>query len=169
MNDVWWRQETPIGEITVVVGSGGVKAIGWTNEHDRSIVGRADNEAVPSIATELESWFGGRSQRFECDVDLGRVAAPFAHAVLTTLRSEVGWGETVTYGELAGMAGKPNAARAVGSAMAHNPVPFIVPCHRVIAAGGKLGGYGGTNDGQAANLSIKRWLLTHEGVLLHAG
>ena len=102
MNDVWWRQETPIGEITVVVGSGGVKAIGWTTEHEHSIVGRADNEAVPSIATELESWFGGRSQRFECDVDLGRVAAPFAHAALTTLRREVGWGETVTYGELAG-------------------------------------------------------------------
>ena len=169
MNEVWWRQSTPIGEVTVVAGAAGVNAIVWTQQAGLSIVGGADHEIVPSIADELECWFGGRRREFECEVDLVRVTGSFARDALVTLHREVGWGETVSYGELAGMAGRPKAARAVGSAMAHNPVPFIVPCHRVIAAKGQLGGYGGTNDGQAANLAIKRWLLTHEGVLLHAG
>lgn len=144
-------------------------AIAWTKEHADSIIGAADPLRVRSIADELDEWFVGGRKRFECDIDLDSVGAPFARCVLTTLHREVGWGETVSYGELAGMAGKPRAARAVGTAMAHNPIPFIVPCHRVVAAGGKLGGYGGTKDGATANLGIKRWLLMHEGVLLHDG
>jgi methylated-DNA-[protein]-cysteine S-methyltransferase len=67
-------------------------------------------------------------------------------------------GETVSYGELAEMAGRPGAARAVGGAMARNPVPLFVPCHRVLAAGGRLGGFGGARNA----LDIKRWLLAHE-------
>jgi urocanate hydratase len=72
----------------------------------------------------------------------------------------VGWGEVVTYGELAGMAGRPRAARAVGSAMRDNPLPFVIPCHRVVAAGGRIGGYGGGRNAVA----LKRRLLEREGV-----
>jgi methylated-DNA-[protein]-cysteine S-methyltransferase len=68
----------------------------------------------------------------------------------------VPFGEVVTYGELATRAGNPRAFRAVGSAMATNPLPIVVPCHRVLRTGGKLGGYGG-------GLDAKRWLLHHEG------
>ena len=75
---------------------------------------------------------------------------------------EVGWGETVSYGELAEMAGRPRAARAVGSAMASSPLPFVIPCHRVVAAGGKIGGYG---NGRNA-IALKRRLLAREGVTL---
>ena len=76
---------------------------------------------------------------------------------------EVGWGETVSYGELAEMAGRPRAARAVGTAMASNPLPFVIPCHRVIASGGRIGGYGGT---AVMRLRSKRELLAREGVTL---
>ena len=74
----------------------------------------------------------------------------------------MGWGETVSYGELAEMAGRPRAARAVGSAMATNPLPYVIPCHRVVAAGGKIGGYGGGPNAVAR----KRELLAREGVTL---
>jgi methylated-DNA-[protein]-cysteine S-methyltransferase len=91
----------------------------------------------------------------------------FRRDVLDTLRKEVGWGETVSYGELAAMAGSPGAARAVGTIMARNPIPFVIPCHRVIAAGGRIGGYGGTAATQHANLAIKRTLLAREGVTVN--
>ena len=64
-------------------------------------------------------------------------------------------GETVTYGELAEMAGRPRAARAVGTAMATNPLPILVPCHRVVRAGGVLGAYGGGVDTKAALLALE--------------
>jgi methylated-DNA-[protein]-cysteine S-methyltransferase len=86
----------------------------------------------------------------------------FARTVLETLAARVPWGETVSYGELAELAGRARAARAVGGIMAGNTVPFVVPCHRVIAAGGRIGGYGGGRDA----IGLKRWLLAREGVQL---
>jgi len=77
--------------------------------------------------------------------------------VFETLAREVPWGETVTYGELAALAGRPGAARATGSALRANPVPFVIPCHRVVAAGG-IGGYGGRREAVA----LKRMLLDRE-------
>ena len=92
----------------------------------------------------------------------------FYNEVLATLAREVHWGEIVTYGELAALSGKPRAARAVGAAMAANPIPFVIPCHRVARSAGNgrrsLGGYGGGHDEKS--LSIKRILLGREGVQL---
>jgi methylated-DNA-[protein]-cysteine S-methyltransferase len=76
--------------------------------------------------------------------------------VLETLAAEVPWGETVTYGELADLAGRPRAARAVGSAMRNNPIPFVIPCHRVVGVDG-LGSFG------SLGLEYKRRLLALEG------
>ena len=73
--------------------------------------------------------------------------------------AKIPFGETVSYGELAARAGSPRAARAVGSAMANNPLPILVPCHRIICSNGGLGGYGG-------GLDMKRWLLRHEGIFI---
>lgn len=160
----WWQQATPIGEITVVVGALGVRAIGFGGRTPDELIGDAQPKRVASIARELDTWFRGDRQEFSIAVDLSTVHAPFARTVLETLHREVPWGETIAYGELAEIAGRPGAARAVGSTMALNPVPFVIPCHRVIAAGNRLGGYGGTNDGDADSLSIKRWLLAHEGI-----
>jgi methylated-DNA-[protein]-cysteine S-methyltransferase len=80
---------------------------------------------------------------------------PFQRKVLLAER-RVPYGRTITYGALAAKVGRPRAARAVGQALAHNPVPLVVPCHRVIAAGGGLGGFGG-------GLALKRRLLALEG------
>ena len=118
-------------------------------------------EVLISVASRLDNWFNGRVERLDIPLDLTSVDG-FKRDVLETLVREVGWGETVSYGELAEMAGRPRAARAVGSAMASNPLPFVIPCHRVIASGGRIGGYGGTRDAVA----LKRQLLAREGVTL---
>jgi methylated-DNA-[protein]-cysteine S-methyltransferase len=91
-------------------------------------------------------------------VDYSGVENEFQRRVLQTLRQRVGPGKTISYGELAEVVGHPGAARAVGTAMARNPVPIVVPCHRVLASGGGLGGYGG-------GLDMKKALLRLEGAL----
>jgi O-6-methylguanine DNA methyltransferase len=85
-------------------------------------------------------------------------------AVLGAVR-RIGWGETASYGEIARMVGSPRAARAVGGALGRNPVTLLIPCHRIIAADGTIGGYGGFGrDGRLAALERKRALLLREGV-----
>jgi len=149
----WWRQDSPVGELTVVVGPDGVRRIelGGVTPAD------GDPDRDDEIAAELDEYFVGRRRRFTMPVDLAGVTTPFRRRVLETLHRDVAFGETVSYGELAVMAGRPGAARAVGSTMATNPVPIVVPCHRVLAAGGAIGGYG-------AGLGTKRTLLALEGV-----
>ena len=118
-------------------------------------VGAAD----PVVKRQLGEWFTGKRHGFDFTIDLDGVEG-FRRTVLETLARDVAWGEIVTYGELAGMAGRPRAARAVGSAMRDNPLPFVIPCHRVVAAGGRIGGYGGGRNAVA----LKRKLLEREGV-----
>jgi methylated-DNA-[protein]-cysteine S-methyltransferase len=149
----WWRQETPVGEMTVVAGDAGLCRIRLNGSDPPD----GDFERDEEIAAELHEYFAGRRRRFTVPADLGEVTAPFRRTVYETLHRDVAYGETVSYGELAVMAGRPGAARAVGSAMATNPVPIVIPCHRVLAAGGKIGGYGG-------GLDTKRALLAIEGV-----
>ena len=154
----WWCQPTPIGELAIVVTPGAVCGItlpGSVFEPPAS----ADEQRDDAIARELDEYFDGDLHRIDADVDLSAVTGPFQRTVLETLRRDVPWGETVTYGELALMSGRPRAARAVGTAMASNPVPLLVPCHRVLAANG-LGGYGGANG----RPDLKRALLALEGV-----
>jgi methylated-DNA-[protein]-cysteine S-methyltransferase len=154
-----WRQESPYGTLTVVVSEHGLAEISLPGDDlpaDVSI-GRPDRH----VARQLDDWFAGRSHTFDVDLDLGDIDG-FRRTVLETLTAKVGWGETVSYGELAEMAGRPRAARAVGSAMRNNPIPFVIPCHRVIAAGHKIGGYGGGRNAVA----LKRELLAREGVEL---
>jgi methylated-DNA-[protein]-cysteine S-methyltransferase len=91
-------------------------------------------------------------------VDLSLVAAPFRRAVLETLHDSVARGQVVTYGALARRAGNPRAFRAAATACARNPVPIVVPCHRVVPAGGGIGRYGGGPE-------RKRALLELEGAL----
>lgn len=155
-----WQQASPLGALTVVAGDAGVRRIALPGAPPD-----VPPDAVPGrdrdVARRLDAWFAGRRRAFAgLAVDLD--ATGFARAVLETLAREVPWGETVSYGELAEMAGRPRAARAVGRVMAGNPVPFVIPCHRVIAAGGRLGGYGGTAAGDP--LALKRWLLAREGL-----
>jgi len=113
-------------------------------------------ERAARCRRELEDYFAGKRTVFSQPFDLDSVRGAFQRKVLNKL-AQVPFGRTVTYGELASRAGAPNAARAVGGAMAANPLPVVIPCHRVVASGGGLGGYSG-------GLSKKKKLLAHEGL-----
>ena len=103
---------------------------------------------------ELAAYFAGERVPFRTKLDLG-AGTPFQREVWRALR-RIPYGQTASYGDIARRVGRPRACRAVGAANGANPVPILVPCHRVIRASGELGGYG-------AGLPIKRWLLHHEG------
>ena len=111
--------------------------------------------AVAAARRELDEYFAGRRRAFDLAVDL-RGVTPFSVTVLTEL-AKVPYGRTATYGELALRAGRPKAARAVGMVMNRNPIPIVLPCHRIVGASGSLVGYGG-------GLDRKELLLRLEGV-----
>lgn len=104
---------------------------------------------------ELAEYFAGQRRSFAVPLALCGLP-PFTRKVLAELQT-VPYGETLTYGELAARVGAPRAARAVGRAMAANPLPIVIPCHRVVAGGGRLGGYSG-----GEGLPTKQWLLAFE-------
>ncbi len=150
-----WSQPSPYGDVTVVVTDVGLHEISLPgDDQPDEPLGPPDRH----IARQLDEWFAARRHAFDLALDLQGVEG-FRRTVLETLAAEVPWGETVSYGELAALAGRPRAARAVGSAMRHNPIPFVIPCHRVIAAGNKIGGYGGGRNA----IPLKRELLAREG------
>lgn len=107
---------------------------------------------------ELDEFFSGRRQDFEIPLDLALVKPGFTRRVLEQT-AQIPFGHTVTYKGIAGLAGNERAFRAAGTALGSNPLPIVVPCHRVLHTSGGLGGYTG-------GLDIKRRLLTLEGVLL---
>jgi methylated-DNA-[protein]-cysteine S-methyltransferase len=140
---------SPYGELTVVTTERGVREISFDG----------DGKCPRAVARQLDEWFRGKRHAFDLELDLEGIDG-FRRTALETLAQDVGWGETVTYGELAEMAGRPRAARAAGSAMKNNPIPFVIPCHRVVAAGYRIGGYGGGRN----SIALKRALLAREGV-----
>jgi methylated-DNA-[protein]-cysteine S-methyltransferase len=151
-----WVQPSPFGDVTVVVSERGVREISLPgDDQPDGRLGAAD----ALVKRELGDWFAGKRHSFDLTIDLDGIDG-FRRTVLETLAHDVEWGEVVTYGELADLAGRPRAARAVGSAMRDNPLPFVIPCHRVVAAGGRIGGYGGGRNAVA----LKRQLLEREGV-----
>jgi methylated-DNA-[protein]-cysteine S-methyltransferase len=157
-----WRQPSPYGELTVVVGDAGVQEISLPGDDQPEVAITPEvllTRADRGVARQLDDWFAGRRHDFDLEVDLVGIDG-FRREVLDTLVREVPWGEVVSYGELAALAGRPRAARAAGSAMRNNPIPFVIPCHRVVAAGHKIGGYGGGRNA----IALKRELLAREGV-----
>ncbi|GBC61871.1 methylated-DNA--[protein]-cysteine S-methyltrans ferase [Desulfonema ishimotonii] len=109
-------------------------------------------EALQPVMRELDAYFEGRLKRFSLKLALN--VTPFQEKVLRALQ-DVPYGQTVSYGELARRVGNPKASRAVGMANARNPIPIVIPCHRVIGSSGRLTGYGG-------GLEIKQTLLDLE-------
>ena len=147
--------DSPIGHL--VLESDGDVLIGLWLPHERRHARRDATGHVPAVLTqaarELEEYFAGTRTGFEVPLELD--GTPFQREVWNEL-TRIGYGETITYGELARRVGRPRGPRAVGQANGRNPVPIIVPCHRVVASGG-IGGYGG-------GLKVKRALLALEGV-----
>jgi methylated-DNA-[protein]-cysteine S-methyltransferase len=161
--------DSPIGELTVAVTRRGLVTVAFEGEDRDVLFDRLARELSPRVmeATaptdearrELEQYFGGNRRRFEITVDRSLIG-PFAQKVLQAT-SEVGYGELATYGDIAGRIDRPKAARAVGSALGSNPIPIVIPCHRIVGAGGRLTGYAG-------GLPRKETLLRLEGSLLDA-
>jgi methylated-DNA-[protein]-cysteine S-methyltransferase len=111
-------------------------------------------EKVADVAAQLKAYFAGERRAFDVPIDLS-LASAFQRRVLMAARG-VPAGQVVTYGELARRIGVPNASRAVGWALGRNPVPIVIPCHRIVRTGGGLGGYIG-------GVKVKRRLLELEG------
>ena len=158
--------DTAIGPLLVAATDRGLCRVSFEPEPDEhlDLLARAfgprvlrSSAAVDDARRQLDEYFAGGRHEFALDVDL-RNTAPFARRVLTELAS-VPYGETTTYGTLAGRVGAPRSARAVGTVMNRNPIPIVLPCHRVVGSTGKLVGYGG-------GLELKERLLRLEGALL---
>jgi methylated-DNA-[protein]-cysteine S-methyltransferase len=147
--------ESPIGPLTLIARDGVLTNLSM---HEQRHTSPPPDEAIrddawfKDAAAQLDAYFAGELSSFELEMNL--LGTPFQRNVWTQL-SEIPYGETISYGELAQRIGNPNAARAVGLANGRNPIAIILPCHRVIGANGSLTGYGG-------GLERKTWLLEHE-------
>ncbi len=158
--------DTPIGELLVAATERGLCRIVYDAEPEQETEGLArafgvrvlrSTRPIDPARRQLDEYFSGSRHRFDLAVDLAP-QADFHRRVLHEL-ALVPYGEVVTYGELAARSARPRAARAVGTVMNRNPLPIVLPCHRVIGANGKLVGYGG-------GLDRKETLLRLEGALL---
>jgi methylated-DNA-[protein]-cysteine S-methyltransferase len=153
--------DSPVGELRIATTDRGLCRISYFGEDfEESLAqqfgSRVLRAPVDDVRRELDEYFEGRRHSFDLPIDL-RVA-PFHAQVLQEL-ARVPYGHTDTYGSLAAKAGKPGAARAVGTVMNRNPIPIVLPCHRIVGANGALTGYAG-------GLEVKRRLLELEGAML---
>jgi methylated-DNA-[protein]-cysteine S-methyltransferase len=148
--------DSPVGRLTVAADAEGIRRVffekepvpaersGWTH----------DPPAVREARDQLLEYFAGRRKVF--DLPLHPAGTPFQLAVWSALR-EIPFGSTRSYADVARRIGNPKAVRAVGAANGRNPLPIIVPCHRVIGSDGSMTGFGG-------GLPVKQFLLVHEGI-----
>ncbi|HEX4188806.1 MAG TPA: methylated-DNA--[protein]-cysteine S-methyltransferase [Solirubrobacteraceae bacterium] len=159
--------ESPFGELLLAATRRGLLRVAFPEEDVDSVLERLSRRLSPRIVEapgrleparrELDEYFAGRRRTFELAVDLSLVGGPFGREVLR-VTSEIPYGGVLSYREVATDAGSPRGSRAAGNALGSNPIPIVVPCHRVLHSGGGLGGYGG-------GLDRKRWLLELEGAL----
>ena len=143
------HMSSPVGRLTVVSDERGLCSIAFGR---RSPDGRHDPEGNARTLTQLREYFSGDRRAFDLRLALSGTA--FQLAVWSVLR-DIPYGETRSYGEIAAAVGKPGAARAVGMANHANPIPIVVPCHRVIGHDGRLTGYGGGLDTKARLLHLE--------------
>jgi len=147
--------QSPIGPLTLIARDGVLTNVAM---HEQRHMSPPPEDAIDDaarfkdVAAQLDAYFAGELSTFDLEMNL--LGTPFQQRVWSAL-SEIPYGETISYGELARRVGNPNASRAVGLANGRNPVAIVVPCHRVIGANGSLTGYGG-------GLERKTWLLDHE-------
>ncbi len=157
--------DSPLGPLWIAVGPRGVAVINYGAEPNAADLGRLlrtygpgivpDPRRTSAVARELDQYFAGRRRDFDLTLDIEWLP-DFQRSVLEEL-ARVPYGRTETYGSLAARIGRPRAARAVGGALNRNPLPIVLPCHRVVGASGSLVGYAG-------GLERKRALLELEGV-----
>ncbi len=165
--------DSPVGPLYTEVTAKGVRRVDllsperasgsrtrtYIEPSERQAANDGERAILDALANQIDDYFDGSRPDFELplDVDTG---SDFQRRIWQTI-SNIPHGEVQSYAEVAIRAGYPNAFRAVGTACGANPVALVVPCHRVVASGGKLGGYGG-------GLEMKVWLLRHEGFVCSA-
>lgn len=158
--------DSPVGELLVAVTPRGLVRVSFATEVAEQVLEELAERVSPrvlrlprrtdEVRRELDEYFAGSRRRFEIPVDWSLVRG-FAQGVLRAT-AMVPFGQVTTYRQMAEAAGSPRASRAAGNALGSNPIPIVVPCHRVLHTGGGLGGYAG-------GLERKKLLLTLEGVL----
>ena len=156
--------DSPFGKLTVAATDRGLVRLAFPEEDRDAVLERLAARISPriveapgpldSIRRQLEEYFAGRRRRFELPLDWTLVG-PFGRRVLRAA-SAIPYGGVLSYTQVAAEAGSPRGSRAAGNALGSNPIPIVVPCHRVLRTGGALGGYAG-------GLERKRWLLELEG------
>lgn len=155
--------DTPVGIIGLASGPAGLCRVDYVRDErhflERILEAFGDRPVLRSdkldpVRKQLDRYFSGKRLTFELDVDLSAVHG-FARRVLEA-SVRIPPGSVLSYAEIAARAGNPRASRAAGNALHINPIPIVVPCHRIVRSDGSLGGYGG-------GVSNKEWLLQHEG------
>lgn len=148
--------DTPIGTLLLFANENGVTRIRFA-ENCENIESDSANPHLAQLLAELRGYFAGETKTFS--VKLSPQGTPFQLSVWSALTG-IPHGATQSYGQVAATIGNPRAVRAVGGANNRNPLPIVIPCHRVIGQDRSLVGYGG-------ELWRKKWLLAHEGIELH--
>lgn len=162
--DVAYRTvDSPFGPLLIAATSRGVVRVAFEREGHEQVLDDLAGTVSPRIlrsgrrtddvARQLEEYFAGRRRRFDVDVDLQLVHG-FRRDVIAHL-ADIGYGSTASYAAVARAVGNPAAVRAVGSACSHNPVPLVLPCHRVVRSDGSLGQYLGGAETKAALLAME--------------
>ena len=162
--DVAYRTiETPIGSLLLAATDRGLVRVAFESEDHDSVLAALSQlisprvlkapERLDTVAREIDQYFDRRRDAFDLPLDL-RLARGFRREVLTHLL-EIDYGTTATYAWVAAAAGKPNAVRAAGSACANNPIPVVVPCHRVVRSDGSVGRYAGGTEVKQTLLALE--------------
>ncbi|MFK7823980.1 MAG: methylated-DNA--[protein]-cysteine S-methyltransferase [Oligoflexales bacterium] len=145
---------TPIGWILVHADRDGLRGLDFCGNRKPPKMPKQSNSCIDLTLAQLEAYFQGKTRHF--NLPLAPEGTDFQQKVWQHLR-RIPWGQSCSYGDIAKSCKNPKASRAVGMANNRNPLPIIIPCHRVVGSNGQLVGYGG-------GLGIKRWLLQHEGI-----
>ena len=162
--DVAYRSvDSPVGPLLLAATAEGLVRVAFAREdHDAVLQALADRISprvlhapgrLDGVARQLDEYFAGARHRFDLPVDL-QLAHGFRRTVLDHLR-DIAYGTTASYATVAAASGSPAAVRAVGSACAHNPVPVVVPCHRVVRSDGSIGQYLGGTDAKQTLLDLE--------------
>ena len=153
------RVESPIGRLELTSDGEAVTSLSIERSGSLPLEELPENSTpvLETAKSQLDEYFAGTRHDFDVPVRLSGTA--FQQAVWAEL-STLGWGEVASYGDVGLATGRPTAGRAVGGAVGANPIPIIVPCHRILAGNGKITGYSGGNG-----IPTKAWLLDHEGIV----
>ena len=164
VSEAYARADSPFGDLLLAATPRGIVRIGFLHtENEDAVVGELSERLSPRVLyaparlddarRQLEEYFEGDRRRFKLRTDRSLIHG-FARAVLART-AQIPYGSYLTYGEVAAEAGSPRAHRAAGNALAHNPIPIVIPCHRVLRSGGAIGNYGGGPEMKAALLRLE--------------